>query len=117
MTSLIDISFLLLLFFMLSSTFTRFSEVELLSAASGTSVPSTPPLFLRLSVDDLSLNGQPVTLDDLATTVADKGAESGDEGTLLLVSPADGVSSQGLVDVLTRLRLVPQLSVRVLGAG
>ena len=36
MTSLIDVIFLLLLFFMLTSTFTRFSEVELTAAGSGT---------------------------------------------------------------------------------
>jgi biopolymer transport protein ExbD len=35
MTSLIDVIFLLLLFFMLSSTFSRFGEVELTAAAGG----------------------------------------------------------------------------------
>ncbi|WP_424986975.1 biopolymer transporter ExbD [Microbulbifer sp. S227A] len=117
MTSLIDIIFLLLLFFMLSSTFTRFAEVELLSAASGVSVPGTPPLFLRITPEDMTLNGQPVLLDDLAATLSGKTATATDAGQLLLISPAGEVSSQGLVDVLTRLRPVAQLSVRVLGAG
>ena len=50
MTSLIDVIFLLLLFFMLSSTFSRFAEVEISAAAGGAAAPSdTPPAFLRLS--------------------------------------------------------------------
>jgi biopolymer transport protein ExbD len=64
MTSLIDVIFLLLLFFMLTSTFSKVSEVELTSG--GTTAPSAePPLFLRLSEDGLSLNGTALTLDIL----------------------------------------------------
>ena len=53
MTSLIDVIFLLLLFFMLTSTFTRFSEVELTAAGSGTppQAPTEAPLFLRLGAE------------------------------------------------------------------
>ena len=35
MTSLIDVIFLLLLFFMLTSTFSKFAEIELAAATSG----------------------------------------------------------------------------------
>lgn len=117
MTSLIDIIFLLLLFFMLTSTFTRYAEVELLSAASGAPSAEARPLFLRLTPEALSLNGQDVTLDDLTARLTEMTADTGDIGTLLLVSPVGDVTSQGLVDVLTRLRDVPHLAVRVLGAG
>ncbi len=40
MTSLIDVIFLLRLFFMLSSTFSRFAEVELTAAGASASAPS-----------------------------------------------------------------------------
>ncbi|WP_095587389.1 biopolymer transporter ExbD [Actibacterium ureilyticum] len=117
MTSLIDIIFLLLLFFMLTSTFTRYAEVELMSAASGAAPSQARPLFLRLTPEALSLNGQQVALDDLGARLSDLTADAADDGALLLVSPVGDVTAQGLVDVLTRLRDVPHLAVRVLGAG
>ena len=46
MTSLIDVIFLLLLFFMLSSTFSKFSEIELTAGGSGPGrAAETPPLM------------------------------------------------------------------------
>ncbi len=99
MTSLIDVIFLLLLFFMLTSTFSRFAEIELL--ASGAKAPVAEPLprvFLSLRPTGLMLNGVPTTLVDLAD------AMRGDETTLVLVSLSATTTSQELVDVLAVLR-------------
>lgn len=111
LTPLIDIIFLLLLFFMLSSTFTRFAEVPLSHAGGGR--PGTePPLFLQLRAEDLTLNGVPVALDAVVPAVKTRAAGA-DVTVLVALSP--GVTSQRLVDLLSRLRNVADLAVRVLG--
>lgn len=115
MTSLIDVIFLLLLFFMLSSTFSRFAEVELMTAQAGGAAQDSPPLFLRLEQEALSLNGAPIPLPDLpATILARKGGEA---PVTVLVSLGPAVSAQRLVDLLAALRSQPGIAVHVLGAG
>ena len=113
MTSLIDVIFLLLLFFMLTSTFSKFSEVELSAAGGGATMRSdAPPLFLQLGMDDLRLNGDPLDLTALALSPL---AEA-EDGTTLLVSLGAAVDSQRLTDLLVALRRLPALRVTVLGA-
>jgi biopolymer transport protein ExbD len=112
MTSLIDVIFLLLLFFMLTSTFSKFSEVELASSGAGTVTPSnTPPLFLQLGPDMVRLNGDPVALDRLAQSALG----DADKGTVVLVALGDGVDAQRLTDLLVALRGLAGLRVSVLG--
>ena len=60
LTPLIDVTFLLLLFFILSSTFARFGEVELAVGVAGASTSTDTPVFLRLSETGFSVNGRPV---------------------------------------------------------
>ena len=113
MTSLIDVIFLLLLFFMLTSTFSKFSEVELSAAGSGATAPSdAPPLFLQLGMDDLRLNGDLLDLDALALSPLSEA----EDGTTLIVSLGAEVDSQRLTDLLVALRHIPALRVTVLGA-
>lgn len=107
MTSLIDVIFLLLLFFMLTSTFTRFGEIDLTSAAGrGTRASGNAPLFLQVSPHRLGLNGRDIGLDALP--------EALDSTKPVLVSLKPDVSSQRLVDVLVVLKTIPDLSVTVL---
>ena len=111
LTPLIDIIFLLLhLFFMLSSTFTRFAEVPLMNAGGG-ATEGAAPLFLQLRPDDLTLNGAPLSLEALTPAIADLAQE---DSTTLLVTLSGEVTSQRLVDLLTTLRSVPGLAVSVL---
>lgn len=112
LTPLIDVIFLLLLFFMLSSTFTRFGEVPLTNAGGGVVTEGQAPLFLQLRTDDLSLNGRAVMLDALVPTLDRLTTEGAT--TLLLVSVAEDATSQRLVDLLVQLRGVPDLAVSVL---
>ncbi|HAR53712.1 ExbD/TolR family protein [Roseovarius sp. CH_XMU1461] len=117
MTSLIDVIFLLLLFFMLSSTFSKFAEVELSAAGSGAGAVQgeTRPMFLRLGAEGLSLNGREVALDALQDLVRGEMPEAGEQP--LLVSLQDGVNAQRLIDLLGVLRGVGNLSVTVLGTS
>lgn len=110
LTPLIDIIFLLLLFFMLSSTFTRFAEVPLMNVAGG-AVEGTSPMFLQLRKDDVRLNGVAMPLD---TVVAAIGELGGAESATVLVTLAGEVTSQRLVDLLSELRSAPNLAVSVL---
>lgn len=107
MTPLIDVIFLLLLFFMLSSTFSRFGEIELNSATTGTATSDTPSerMFVQLGADRLTMNGVTVTLDEL-TDELDSGQ--------VLISQDDDVTAQRLVDLLVRLRGRDGLTVTVL---
>ncbi|RVV98559.1 biopolymer transporter ExbD [Mesobaculum littorinae] len=113
MTSLIDVIFLLLLFFMLSSTFTRFSELQLTGgAASAAPATGAPPVFLRLGPEALRLNGAEVAMTDLPARLADLA----EPGAALLVQPGQGTSAQRLVDLMVALAGIetPKLAVRVL---
>ncbi len=112
LTPLIDVIFLLLLFFMLSSTFTRFGEVPLANAGGGAVTDGAPPLFLQLRAEDLSLNGSALTLDALVPALGERAAEGAT--TVLLVTVAEDVTSQRLVDLLTHLRGLPDLAVSIL---
>lgn len=111
LTSLIDVIFLLLLFFMLSTTFTRTAELPLIAAGSGTTMAKTAPVFLRLAADDLSVNGQPSGLDEVARRVVEL---AGDQAQVI-VSLAPQVNAQRLADLLGVLRGLSGLRVQVLG--
>lgn len=110
LTPLIDIIFLLLLFFMLSSTFTRFAEIPLMNAVGG-STQDTSPMFLQLRADDVSLNGVAMPLDTIVAAIRERGSE---ESATVLVTLSGEVTSQRLVDLLSELRSAPHLSVSVL---
>lgn len=107
MTPLIDVVFLLLLFFMLTSTFSTFGEVELTQATRGAAGQdqATDRAFVQLGQDRLIVNGAPVSLDELTVTV---------EAGLVLVSLDEDVTAQRVVDLLVRMRGQPELSVVVL---
>lgn len=108
LTSLIDVIFLLLLFFMLSTTFARHGEIPLEPAGAGGAADS-PPVFLRLTAERLTLDTREVALADLAEALRAAGA------TRAVLAPQPDVTAQRLVDVLAVLRAVPGLSLAVLG--
>jgi len=107
LTPLVDVIFLLLLFFMLASSFSRQVELDLAATAAGAPGPEAPPLFLRLEPSGLSLNGVALDLDALPAALADpRAAPPVEDGALplVMVSLRDGVTAQRLVDLLAVLR-------------
>ena len=69
-TSLIDVLFLLLIFFMLTGTFKRMGELELRLPESTTSTPATDVTRDQLELvatesGDLFLDGEPILMRDL----------------------------------------------------
>lgn len=109
LTPLIDVIFLLLLFFMLTSTFTRFAEIPLAGAAVGGVASDMPPLFLQLRDERISLNGEELTLESLPTRLANEGRRQ-----LLVAIANDQVTTQRLVDLLVVLAPISDISVKVL---
>ena len=107
LTPLIDVIFLLLLFFMLTSTFSTFGEIELSQARAGegASDAAADRVFVQLGSERVTLNGQDVTLDDLFSQL---------EAGQVLVSLDADTSAQRLVDLLVRLRQRQELAVLVL---
>jgi biopolymer transport protein ExbD len=116
MTSLIDVTFLLLLFFMLSSAFTQFSEIQLFGAQAGTqsreNQPENAPIFLQLMQDTMRLNGQEFDLSRVPDGITS--LRGLDVQTVLISATSDTVTAQRLVDTLVVLATLTDLDVVVL---
>jgi biopolymer transport protein ExbD len=114
LTPLVDIVFLLLIFFMLSSTFLKLGHQELALAtagqASGTAKP-VPGLLVRVgSAGRVSVNGVPVPADAL-TARLDAFAAEGVTTARISASPSANV--QDFVTVLDAVRASRLASVSV----
>lgn len=114
MTSLIDVIFLLLLFFMLTSTFSKFSELEFSAASGGAVLTDTvKPLFVQLSPETLRLNGTDMALSGLEDALRE--LPDTDTPRPLLISLKGDVTAQRLTDLLVMLRGVQGVAPTVLG--
>lgn len=113
LTPLIDVIFLLLLFFMLSSTFTRVNEINLSASGSGNRAGTFAgkTLFIRLTSQGATLNGTAVALADLGQNLT---ALRGTGPAQVILSLSDEVVSQDFIDLFARLNALPDLPVTVL---
>ncbi|MCP1198302.1 biopolymer transporter ExbD [Notoacmeibacter sp. MSK16QG-6] len=102
MTSLIDVIFLLLLFFMLSSTFTRYASVDLGGSGVGKNGGTAPDLLVSLRADGVLVNGIDVEGDLLPALRQHR--EKGLKRATILVGI--GATSQQLVTALEVARSV-----------
>ncbi len=100
LTALVDVVFLLLLFFMLASTFSRFSVIEVGLGGSGQPTAATTLESVLLSVDaegKLFVNGAPVAASALAETLL----ALGDADTQrILLRPTSRATAQDIVSAL-----------------
>lgn len=103
LTALIDVVFILLVFFMLASSLMNWQAIEMdapASAAVGT--PVIGSWLVRVQPESLDLNAETLSADALAARIATRiGA---DPTQRILVQPAPGVTLQRLVDILDLLR-------------
>ncbi len=125
---LVDVIFLLLIFFMFSSNLSPFSLLQLtrdraVSETSVTSDAATPPqpgaltsgrvdLVLRVGPgDQLRLNGATLATADLVSTLADM-RDAG--ARTLMIAPAPGATVQDLVTALEAAKRsgLPQVAIR-----
>ena len=112
LTSLIDVIFLLLLFFMLTATFSRFGDVELTVGGDASVQPAErTPAFVQVAGDGLSLNAEPVSPDALGERLA--ALREGGRADLVVVSVRDDATSQQLVDVIVAVNASGDLPLQI----
>lgn len=105
LTPLVDIVFLLLMFFMLSSTFTRFGELQA-GAPAGSATPDQAGTFPGAIVTvegggQATVNGRRVGLDQLVAALNDLVAKGVSRAA---VRAGGGASVQDLVSALDVIR-------------
>lgn len=103
LTPLIDVVFILLVFFMLASSFLDWRAVDLRLTGASSGGPSATSVMLVVLRPDgsLTLDGEPATQDAVLARTREK--VDGDEPFSIVVRPEDKVELQqmvGLIDVL-----------------
>mgnify|MGYP000532962089 CR=1 FL=1 len=102
LTPLIDVVFILLVFFMLASSFLNWRAIELdPPQRAGASGSMTGAMFVEVQTSGLRLAGESIGLPALVGRLQQRAADDTDQR--VLVKPAEGVSLQRTVDVLDRL--------------
>ncbi|NEX45756.1 ExbD/TolR family protein [Pseudotabrizicola algicola] len=99
LTPMIDVVFLLLVFFMLVSRFGTDLALPLSVAGNGGSY-SGPPRLVDLAADGLRLNGSPVAPEDLARAL--QPLTQGPDDAIILRA-GEGADLQALVALMERL--------------
>ncbi|QPC41839.1 biopolymer transporter ExbD [Kaustia mangrovi] len=103
LTPLIDVVFLLLLFFMLASTFARFASVDIAIGQEGGGAPSDRPAVLVSVTQEggYAVNGTAVELAALAQALADAAAE---EEVRIIVKPSASARAQDVLQAVERAK-------------
>lgn len=101
LTPMIDVVFLLLIFFMLASRFGMDAVLPIAGGAEGAASDwQGPPRLVDVAPDALRLNGAEVAPEALAPALS---ALLPDPGAGVILRPQDGAALQRLVDVMDRL--------------
>lgn len=108
LTPLIDVVFILLVFFMLASNFTQLRAIEVITPAAASGLASgSEALLVRVYTDErVELNGRLLVLDELQGQVRQAA-----QGRAVLVQPMEEARLQTLVNVLERLAGIPNVSL------
>ena len=103
LTPLIDVVFILLVFFMLASNFLEWRSINLNAPAEssgrGSSIEGT--LLVEIRTDGIRMAGMPLSLDELVEKVGTQLSKNPDRG--VFVKPAPAISLQETVTVLDAL--------------
>jgi len=113
LTPLIDVVFILLLFFMLSTNFTRWHQINLQSATSNEiQTPELRVLKLESNQGNFSFNGRRLSITDLnsiQTLVAEN-----NEATFV-ITMVEGIKVQAMVRLLDQLKSSGAARVSIAG--
>lgn len=99
LTPMIDVVFLLLVFFMLASQFGHDKALPIMAGGAGAHYDG-PPRLLDIAPDTLALNGAAVTLEEVAARLADL---TGSPDDIIVLRPQAGADLQRLIDVAEAL--------------
>lgn len=97
LTPVIDVVFLLLLFFMLASTFSRYAHVDVAVAGRVSTAPSASEatsILLSVKADGFAVNGAPVAKDGIGEALL--GAATG-KTAKILIRPSEDALAEGIV--------------------
>ena len=100
LTPMIDVVFLLLVFFMLAARFGQDLAVEMKAGGTGGEY-SGPPRLVSISAESVLLNGFAVPLEALVEELRALMAAPED---IVVLRPAEGARTQGLINVIVALR-------------
>ncbi|GAA0288564.1 ExbD/TolR family protein [Rhodovulum strictum] len=100
LTPMIDVVFLLLVFFMLAARFGPLSGLELTPATAAPAEWQGPPRLVEVAPGALRLNGVAMDLPALAAAL---GRLTDSPADPVLIRPRDGVALQALVDAMEAL--------------
>lgn len=103
LTPLIDVLFILIIFFMLTTSFMRVESMELILPSAGGKTADKQDivhLFIYAS-GDMAIGQRKVTQDELTESLSRM--FQGDSNTKIMLLTADGVTMQQLVNVMDRV--------------
>lgn len=110
LTPMIDVVFLLLVFFMLAARFGQDTEIALSAAGSASAAWQGPPRLIEIEADALRLNGRALSPDALIRELSALLPE--DTAPVILV-PGPDASVQRLLDVMSLLDAETQTTLVV----
>lgn len=103
LTPLIDVVFILLVFFMLASSLLQWRAIELdASARTGAAPSENAPFIVDVRNDGIRIGSETVALDTLMQRAAAEIAE--EPNRRVLIRPAEGIVLQDAIVVLDRLK-------------
>lgn len=97
---MIDVVFLLLIFFMLAARFGQEGALVLTGGASGAQGWQGPPRLVDFTPAEVRLNGAPMPIDALPDALLSMMQSGGDA---VILRPLDGASLQHLTDLSEQL--------------
>ena len=100
LTPMIDVVFLLLIFFMLASRFGTDMQIPM-ATGGGAGTYQGAPRLVEVAADAVTLNGQTVGLEDLSARVIALMPSMAD---MVVIRPAEGAELARLVTVMDQLR-------------
>lgn len=113
LTPMIDVVFLLLVFFMLASRFGTEESLRLVTAGStGQAAYAGPPRLVEVAQDGLRLNGQPVAPEALVAALAPLMASPED---IIVLRPVGAVGVQALIGAIDLLNGAGLTRLAVIG--
>ncbi len=114
LTPLIDVVFILLVFYMLAAAAPRWESIHLEPPVQGQSrAPGPPAIIVNLAAEGgVTLDGEAVPLDALIGGIASMPEK--DPTRPVAVQPSRGVTLQRVVTVLERLSVLPVSSVSLM---
>lgn len=101
MTPLIDVVFILLVFFMLASSFMDWRTLELGVAKAGGAGKMTGAMLVELRAHDLRLSGRVMSEDDVLQALSQRFRT--DPAQKVLIKPEPGVPLQNAVALIDRI--------------